>query len=99
MHEPVILHATFTAREGETDRVAELVRDYAHLVRAEPGNVAFEATQRADVPEAFFIYEVYENELAFSEHLNAPKGRIFNDKLAPLIVEPESNLTFLRRVT
>jgi quinol monooxygenase YgiN len=98
MSEPTILHATFTARPGEGDRVAELLRDFADGVRAEEGNVVFDATRLVDDPDRFFVYEVYRDEAAFQAHLAAPAGVPFNAALQELIVEPSSQLTFLRRL-
>jgi len=94
----VILYATFTARAGHAGTVAALLADYAQIVRTEPGNVLFEASYRADTPEAFFVYEEYIDEAAFQAHLDAPYGATFNAALKPLIVEPESQLVFLKRV-
>jgi len=94
----VILYATFTARTGHAPAVAALLADYAAKVRAEAGNVLFEASSRVDAPEAFFVYEEYVDEAAFQAHLGAPYGAVFNAALKPLIVEPESQLVFLKRV-
>ena len=98
MPEPTILHATFTARPGEGDRVAALLRDFADAVRAEPGNVVFDATRVLDAPDSFFVYEEYVDEAAFRAHLANPAGGPFNAALQELIVEPSSVLTFLRRL-
>ncbi|WP_144874810.1 putative quinol monooxygenase [Microbacterium sp. 1.5R] len=98
MTEPTILHATFTARPGEGDRVAELLSDFAEGVRAEEGNVVFDATRLVDDPDRFFVYEVYRDEAAFQAHLSSPAGGPFNEALQQLIVEPSSQLTFLRRI-
>jgi len=95
----VILYATFTARAGNVEAIAALLADYAVKVRAEPGNVLFEASTLADAPDAFFVYEEYMDEAAFQAHLAAPYGAVFNAALSPLIVEPESNLVFLKRVS
>jgi len=94
----VILYASFTARAGSAGAVAALLADYARTVRTEPGNVLFEATHHADAPEAFFVYEEYVDEAAFQAHLAAPYGATFNTALKPLIVEPEAQLVFLKRV-
>lgn len=96
--EPTILHATFTALPGRGDEVAALLRPFAEQVRAEPGNVIFDATRLTDAPDRFFVYEVYESEAAFQAHLSAPGGAPFNAALVPLIQEPSSQLTFLRRI-
>lgn len=98
MSEPTILHATFTAQPGQGDRVAALLRDFAELVRADEGTVVFDATRLADDPDRFFVYEVYRDDDAFRAHLAAPAGAPFNAELQTLIVEPSSQLTFLRRV-
>lgn len=94
----VILYATFTASAGNAGAIVALLGDYAATVRKEPGNVLFEASWKADEPESFFVYEEYADDAAFQAHLNAPYGAPFNAALAPLIVEPQSLLTFLRRV-
>jgi len=93
-----ILYAEFTAKPGNEVAVAELVRAYARLVRAEPGNVAFSATRKRANPAAFFVYEEYTDQDAFTTHVGAPYGAIFNDALADLIVEDGSVLTFLMPV-
>lgn len=98
MTEPTILHAVFTARPGRGDEVAALLRDFADVVRAEEGNVVFDATRLVDDPDRFFVYEVYRDEAAFRSHIAAPAGMPFNEALQQLIVEPSSILTFLRRI-
>lgn len=98
MSEPTILHATFTARPGQAERVAALLHDFAEVVRAEEGNVVFDATRLVDDPDRFFVYEVYRDEAAFRAHIAAPAGVPFNAALQELIVEPASVLTFLRRI-
>lgn len=92
----VALHATFTARPGEAAAVADLIAAYADQVRAEPGNLVFEAARLRDAPDSFFVYEVYRDEAAFQAHLSAPQNATLNAALTPLITEPESQLTFLR---
>lgn len=98
MNAPIILHARFTAKPGEAERVAALLRDFSAAVRAEEGNIVFDATRLVDDPDRFFVYEVYRDEAAFQAHLAAPAGAPFNAALQELIVEPASVLTFLRRL-
>lgn len=95
---PVILYATFTATPGNAATVADLLRDFAATVRQETGNVVFDATQQADNPDSFFVYEEYVSEEAFQQHIMAPYGGPFNEALTALIVEPSSQLTFLHRI-
>ncbi|TPQ18051.1 putative quinol monooxygenase [Streptomyces sporangiiformans] len=89
------LFAEFTARKGEEDDVARLMRDYARKVREEDGNLAFDVYTKASNPRAYWIFEAYRDEDAFQAHLNAPYGVPFNTALAPLIEEDASVLTFV----
>lgn len=98
MADPTILHATFTARPGEAERIAALLAGFAEEVRREEGCVVFDATRLVDDPDRFFVYEVYRDEVAFQAHLANPAGGPFNVALKELIVEPSSQLTFLRRI-
>lgn len=95
---PQVLYAQFTASAGNEEQVAALVRGYADLVRAEPGNLLFSASRKRDEPAAFFVYEEYRDAAAFAAHRSAEYGAIFNRALADLIVESGSQLTFLRSV-
>lgn len=94
----VTLYATFTAQPGNAERVSELIRDFAVKVRQEPGNIVFDVTRRVNDENSFFVYEEYVDESAFLQHVASPDGGPFNDALKDLIVEPSSQLTFLRRV-
>ncbi len=98
MNEPVTLHATFTARTGEEDRVARLLDEYSKIVHQEPGNILFEPSHLRGAPGHFFVYEEYRDEAAFQAHLSHPAGLAFNAELTPLIAEPTSELTFLHRL-
>lgn len=95
---PRILYAEFTAKPGHEETVAGMIADLGDLVRREPGNVEFVPYRREDDPARFFVYEVYRDEDAFQAHISADYGTVFNDELGPLIVEPRSQLTWLRRI-
>lgn len=94
--EEVVLYAEFTAKPGAAEAVEELLREFAHTVRAEPGNIVFDVYRRADSPERFYVFEIYRDRAAFEDHLAAESGRVFNVALGELIVEAGSELTFLR---
>lgn len=95
---PVALYAEFTAKPGRRAEVAALLATLTDRVRAEPGNVRFDAFCRADDPDAFFVYEVYRDASAFATHLGAPHGAVFNTALRDLIVGDGSTLTHLREL-
>lgn len=93
--EPVSLYAEFEAIRGARDRVAELVAGYAEQVRAEAGNLVFEAHRLGAAPNHFFVYERYTDRAAFDAHLAAEHCAAFNAELTPLVVGGGSVLTML----
>ncbi len=93
------LYSEFTALPGQEAEVSTLVNGLAAVVRAEPGNVAFEPYVERDRPEHWFVYEVYRDEQAFEAHITAAYGAVFNARLNELIAEDGSQLTFLSAPT
>ncbi|MFZ1382324.1 MAG: putative quinol monooxygenase [Scrofimicrobium sp.] len=93
-----VLYAEFTAKPGSAEKVLELVEGLALNVRREPGNVAFDPYRESEDGSRFFIFEAYQDEAAFQAHLGMPYGKPFNDALADLIEEPQSQLTFLNLI-
>jgi quinol monooxygenase YgiN len=91
-----VVYAQFTAKSGHELDVANLINDFAQVVREEPGNESFEVYVQAETPGRFFVFEKYADEGAFRTHVRAAPGQIFNRALNPLIVEPHSQLTMLR---
>lgn len=79
-------------------RVAELLAALAIAVRAEPGNVAFDAYRKREDPTSFFVYEIYRDEEAFQLHLGQEHGRAFNAELVHLVRGGASQLTWLSPV-
>jgi quinol monooxygenase YgiN len=63
-----VLVARLTAREGEQDRAAELVRELTAASSAEPGNVHYIPHRDPEDPRVFVIYEQYRDKAAFEEH-------------------------------
>jgi quinol monooxygenase YgiN len=93
------LYAQFTAKEGQGDTVAALLRGYGDDVSAEPGNVRFDAHRLADDPQSFFVYEEYVDEAAFQAHVATEHCATFNDAFAPHVVGGASTLTWLNPVS
>ncbi len=93
-----VLFAEFTAREGHTETVRELITGLAANVHTEPGNVAFTVHTRADEPRRFVVYEVYRDDAAFQEHISAEYGAVFNAAIVNHIEEPATRLTWLHDV-
>jgi len=95
MSEPVVLYAEFTSRPERLAEVERLITGLAHDVHQEPGNVEFTVYQRAEDPCRFFVFERYADQSAFEAHISAPYGAVFNAALGDLIVESNSQLSFL----
>ncbi|MFC5661933.1 putative quinol monooxygenase [Kitasatospora misakiensis] len=89
------LLAEFTVTPGFEEQVAALVADFAAVVRSEPGNLTFDVYTKESDPRAYWIFEEYQDEAAFEEHLAAPHGKPFNAELVRMIEEDASVLTFL----
>lgn len=97
-HDRVVLQARLEARPGAEEQVAQLLSEYARVVCADPGTVAFEVYREIDRPAAFLVFEAYVDAAAFESHLAAEAGRVFNAAVAALLVGGASDLTFLARV-
>lgn len=63
-----VVTATWRAREGEEERVREILQLLTPLCRAEPGCRQYQAHRSAEDPRLFFIYEQYDDEAAFEAH-------------------------------
>lgn len=94
----VTLIASFTARPGHRDHVADLIASFAQEVRREPGNLVFLPYTANDGDHDFLVYEQYRDEASFAAHLANPAGKPFNEALAQHITGEHSELRFLTRV-
>jgi quinol monooxygenase YgiN len=63
-----VLVVRMTARDGEQDRVAELIPRLVEATRTEPGNLQYIAHRDPEDPRVFLIYEQYRDKAAFEEH-------------------------------
>jgi quinol monooxygenase YgiN len=63
-----VLVARMTAREGEEERVAELIPRLVEASRTEAGNVHYIAHRDPEDPRVFLMYEQYRDKAAFEEH-------------------------------
>jgi quinol monooxygenase YgiN len=85
-----VLIARMTAREGEQDRAADIIRELAAASAAEPGNVHYIPHRDAENPRTFMIYEQYRDQAAFEEHGQTEHfQRLAAGQLFPLMEERE----------
>ncbi len=92
------LYAELTALPGRETELAGLVRTLVDDVRAEPGNVAFEAWVRQDRPREYVVFETYADGAAFEAHLSSEHSRRFNAAITDLVEGGGSRLTWLAPV-
>jgi quinol monooxygenase YgiN len=63
-----VLVVRMQAKEGNEDRVVELMRELADATRQEPGCELYIPTRDPENPRAFLFYEQYRDKAAFEEH-------------------------------
>ncbi|MFD1929939.1 MULTISPECIES: putative quinol monooxygenase [Nonomuraea] len=63
-----VVQAVWTARAGEENAVADIIRIITPLSRQEPGNLGYQAHVCVDDPRRFMIYERYVDAAAFEAH-------------------------------
>ena len=60
--------ATWEARDGEADAVADILARFAPQARQEPGTKLFLVHRAVANPSQFLFYELFEDEAAFAAH-------------------------------
>jgi quinol monooxygenase YgiN len=63
-----VVSATWRAKEGNEDRVLEVIRELTPPSRAEPGNLFFQAQRALDDARVFYLYEQYVDEAGYQTH-------------------------------
>ena len=63
-----VVAAQWRAKDGEEERVADLLARNASLSRQEPGCLMFVGHRSVEDPRNFFLYEQYVDEAAFQAH-------------------------------
>ena len=64
----VALAATWEAKEGEGDAVADILRRMAEAVKTEPGTLLFWPHRSPANDRVFFLYELFADDAAFAAH-------------------------------
>lgn len=64
-----VVAATYRTKEGEEERVREILEIMAPLSRAEPACRFYQAHRSPDDPRVFFLYEQYEDEAGYQAHM------------------------------
>lgn len=64
-----VVAATYRAKEGEEERIREILEFMAAPSRAEPGCRFYQAHRSAEDPRVFFLYEQYVDEAGYQAHM------------------------------
>ena len=64
----VVLAVRWVARDGEEERVAELLRQMTPASRSEPGCLQYDVYRAKDDVREFFLFERYIDEAALAAH-------------------------------
>jgi quinol monooxygenase YgiN len=68
----IVIAGYFRAPAATMREFAPLVRDYAALIRQEPGCLEFTASVDVDDPEKVRVFEIYADRAAFDAHSRSP---------------------------
>lgn len=73
--------AVINALPGHDEEIEQGLGDLALKVKAEPGNITFKPYRNLSESHSYIVYEIYQDETAFLQHVNAHYTRAFNKKL------------------
>jgi quinol monooxygenase YgiN len=62
------LAATWQAKAGEAEAVADILRRMANAVQSEPGTLLFWPHRSSSDDRVFFLYELFADDAAFTAH-------------------------------
>ena len=81
-----VVIARWTAREGEEEAVAAVLRELAEESRREPGCIDYRVTRSLDDPRTFLLYEEYVDADAFQAHRESEHfERLARGRAIPLL--------------
>jgi quinol monooxygenase YgiN len=63
-----VVAATWTAKEGEQDRIRGVIEAMTRPSRAEQGCLLYQGHRSLEKPTQFFLYEAYVDEAAYRSH-------------------------------
>lgn len=86
----LLVVAQWEAKEGQGDRVAEILRSFLPEAQSEPGVKLFLISRATENPAQFLFYELFRDEAAFRAHQESPhfKAHIAAQAL-PLLAKRE----------
>lgn len=89
-----VVCATWTAREGEADKVAEAIRKLAPLSQQEPGIILYQPHRDPNNPNVFFFYEQYVDTDAYQAHVESEHMQQYGFNEAIPLLESRERLFY-----
>jgi quinol monooxygenase YgiN len=85
-----VIVARWRPRQGQLEKIEEILRELAKEIRQEPGNLQFIVNRSRDDPNEFLLYEQYVNEQAFLDHRQMPHFKtLVLERAVPLLERRE----------
>ena len=89
LNEGFVVAIRIDAKAGEEERVAESLSALIEPTMAEPGVKLFLPYRSPADPKCFFIFELYRNEAAWSDHQQTAHFKAFVGTMLPRIARRE----------
>lgn len=67
-----VVAALWRAKEGQEEKILEVIRKMTPLSRQESGCLYYQAQRSPDDPRLFFMYEQYVNVAGYEAHMATP---------------------------
>jgi len=73
----LLVAAQWEAKQGEADKVADILRQFLPRAQGEPGVKLFLIGRNRDNPSQFLFYELFADEAAFKAHQDSDHFKTF----------------------
>ena len=87
-----VVSVTVHVKPEPVEQFIEATLDNARNTRAEPGNVRFDASQVADNPAQFLLYEVYQTPDDFAQHQQTEHYLRWKQTVAEWMAQPRQGV-------
>lgn len=86
----LLVVAQWEAKEGEAERVAEILRGFLPEAQSEPGVKLFLISRARENPAQFLFYELFRDEAAFKAHQDSAHFKTYiTGQALPLLAKRE----------
>jgi quinol monooxygenase YgiN len=86
----LLVVAQWEAREGQADRVADILSRFLPEAQSEPGAKLFLISRAKDNPAQFLFYELFRDEAAFKAHQDSAHFKTYiAEQALPLLARRE----------